>query len=89
MVSGVNEGEAVVTEGAAVAIFTLAFLGLAYSIYPYVVIDPNGDKRAIVCVGTICLAPVSTPAAVGDALLEATFPAPGGRAGDGVTTARA
>ncbi|MEA2629280.1 MAG: uncharacterized protein QOJ10_1740 [Chloroflexota bacterium] len=57
--------------------------------HPYVVIDPNGDKRAIVCVGTICLAPVSTPAAVGDALLEATFPAPGGRAGDGATTARA
>jgi uncharacterized protein len=40
--------------------------------HPYVVIDPNGDKRAVVCVGTICLAPVSTPAAVDDALLEAT-----------------
>ena len=57
--------------------------------HPYVVIDPNGDKRAVVCVGTICLAPVSTPSAVGDALLEATFPAPRGRAGDGATTARA
>ena len=39
--------------------------------HPYAVIDPNGDKRAVVCVGTICLAPVSTPAAVGEALQEA------------------
>jgi uncharacterized protein len=39
--------------------------------HPYSVIDPNGDKRAVVCVGTICLAPVSTPAAVGDALQQA------------------
>ena len=39
--------------------------------HPYVVIDPNGDDRAVVCVGTICLAPVSTPAAVGEALQEA------------------
>jgi len=39
--------------------------------HPYAVIEPNGDKRAVVCVGTICLAPVSTPAAVGDALQEA------------------
>ncbi|MDQ6722597.1 MAG: DUF255 domain-containing protein [Candidatus Dormibacteraeota bacterium] len=39
--------------------------------HPYAVIDPNGDKRAVVCVGTICLAPVSTPTAVGEALQEA------------------
>jgi uncharacterized protein YyaL (SSP411 family) len=39
--------------------------------HPYAVIDPNGDDRAVVCVGTICLAPVSTPAAVGEALQEA------------------
>ena len=39
--------------------------------HPYAVIDPNGDKRAVVCVGTICLAPVTTSAAVGEALLEA------------------
>jgi len=39
--------------------------------HPYVVIDPSGDDRAVVCVGTICLAPVSTPAAVGEALQEA------------------
>ena len=40
--------------------------------HPYVVIDPSGDDRAVVCVGTICLAPVSTPAAVSDALQEAS-----------------
>jgi uncharacterized protein YyaL (SSP411 family) len=39
--------------------------------HPYAVIDPNGDKRAVVCVGTICLAPVTTPAAVEEALQEA------------------
>jgi uncharacterized protein len=39
--------------------------------HPYAVIDPNGDKRAVVCVGTICLAPVSTPTAVGEAVQEA------------------
>jgi uncharacterized protein YyaL (SSP411 family) len=38
---------------------------------PYTVIEPNGDKRAVVCVGTICLAPVSTPAEVGQAMKEA------------------
>ncbi len=40
--------------------------------HPYVVIDPTGDDRAVVCVGTICLAPVSTAAAVGEALREAS-----------------
>ena len=39
--------------------------------HPYVVIDPNEDERAVVCVGTICLAPVSTAPAVGEAILEA------------------
>jgi uncharacterized protein YyaL (SSP411 family) len=39
--------------------------------HPYAVIDPNGDDRAVVCVGTICLAPVSTPAAVEEAIQEA------------------
>ena len=38
--------------------------------HPYAVIDPTGDDRAIVCAGTICLAPVSTPAAVTAALLD-------------------
>jgi uncharacterized protein YyaL (SSP411 family) len=40
--------------------------------HPYAVIDPSGDNRAVVCVGTICLAPVSTPEAVGAALKEAS-----------------
>jgi uncharacterized protein YyaL (SSP411 family) len=40
--------------------------------HPYAVIDPSGDNRAVVCVGTICLAPVSTPEAVGEALKEAS-----------------
>jgi len=40
--------------------------------HPYVVIDPAGDRRALVCVGTICLAPVSTPVAVVQALKEAS-----------------
>jgi uncharacterized protein YyaL (SSP411 family) len=39
--------------------------------HPYTVIEPNGDERAVVCVGTICLAPVSTPAALGEAIQEA------------------
>jgi len=39
--------------------------------HPYVVLDPNGDDRAVVCVGTICLAPVSTHAAIGEAIQEA------------------
>jgi len=40
--------------------------------HPYVVVDPNGDDRAVVCVGTICLAPVSTEAAVKQALQNAS-----------------
>ena len=40
--------------------------------HPYAVIDPAGDDRAVVCVGTICLAPVSTEAAVAAALQEAS-----------------
>src|SRR5450759_5089711 len=39
--------------------------------HPYAVIDPNGDERAVVCVGTICLAPVSTAGGVVEALKEA------------------
>ena len=39
--------------------------------HPYAVIDPNGDKRAVVCVGTICFAPVSSATEVGEALQEA------------------
>jgi uncharacterized protein len=40
--------------------------------HPYGVVDPNGDDRAVVCLGTICLAPVSTPEAVVAALKEAS-----------------
>ncbi|HEY8798014.1 MAG TPA: DUF255 domain-containing protein [Candidatus Dormibacteraeota bacterium] len=40
--------------------------------HPYAVIDPNGDSRAVVCIGTICLAPVSTPAALEEAIQEAS-----------------
>jgi len=39
--------------------------------HPYAVIDPSGDDRAVICIGTICLAPVSTPAAVAEALQDA------------------
>jgi uncharacterized protein YyaL (SSP411 family) len=44
----------------------------ARSANPYVVLDPAGDQRAIVCAGTICLAPVSTPTAVAEAIKEAS-----------------
>ena len=40
--------------------------------HPYAVIDPHGDQRAVVCVGTICLAPVSTPESVVEALKAAS-----------------
>jgi len=53
----------------------------ARSAHPYAVIDPNGPPGArrahseqggaVVCVGQICLAPVSTPAAVAEAIREA------------------
>jgi uncharacterized protein YyaL (SSP411 family) len=39
--------------------------------HPYVVIDPSGGKNAVVCVGTICLAPVSTADAVVEVMKEA------------------
>jgi hypothetical protein len=39
--------------------------------HPYTVIDPNTLDGAVVCVGTICLAPVSTPEAIGEAIQEA------------------
>jgi uncharacterized protein YyaL (SSP411 family) len=40
--------------------------------HPYAVVDPAGDRRAVVCAGTICLAPVSTPGAVMEAIQEAS-----------------
>jgi uncharacterized protein len=42
----------------------------ALAAHPYAVIDPAGDQRAIVCAGTICLAPVSSPDAVREAIRE-------------------
>ncbi len=44
----------------------------ATAAHPYAVIDPAGDDRAVVCVGTICLAPVSTPTEVAEAIREAS-----------------
>ncbi len=38
---------------------------------PYIVIDPQGDGRAVVCVGTTCLAPASTPEALREAISRA------------------
>jgi uncharacterized protein YyaL (SSP411 family) len=43
----------------------------ALAAHPYAVIDPDGDRRAVVCVGQICLAPVTTPTAVAEAIREA------------------
>jgi uncharacterized protein YyaL (SSP411 family) len=40
--------------------------------HPYVVVEPSDDQRAVVCVGTICLAPVNTPDALSEAIQEAT-----------------
>ena len=40
--------------------------------HPYAVIEPSGEDRAVICVGTICLAPVSSPAAVAKSIHEAT-----------------
>jgi uncharacterized protein YyaL (SSP411 family) len=39
--------------------------------HPYVVVEPSDDRRAVVCVGTICLAPVNTAAALIEAMQEA------------------
>jgi uncharacterized protein YyaL (SSP411 family) len=40
--------------------------------HPYAVIDPHGDERALVCLGTVCLAPVSTATEVAEAVRAAT-----------------
>jgi len=44
----------------------------AVAAHPYAVIDPSGDERAVVCAGTICLAPVSTPTELAEAIREAS-----------------
>jgi uncharacterized protein YyaL (SSP411 family) len=40
--------------------------------HPYVVIDPRGDERALICVGKTCLSPVTSAAEVTKAVREAT-----------------
>jgi uncharacterized protein YyaL (SSP411 family) len=40
----------------------------ALAAHPYAAVELAGDERAIVCVGTVCLAPASTPEAVADAV---------------------
>ena len=50
----------------------LELAAAARAAHPYVLIDPRGDQRAVVCAGQICLAPVSTPDAVRHAIREAT-----------------
>ena len=44
----------------------------AMRIHPYAVIEPSDDQRAVVCIGTICLAPVSTVDSLSKAIQEAT-----------------
>src|SRR5205809_1445720 len=44
----------------------------ALAAHPYTAVDPTGDERAVVCAGTICLAPVSTPDALKDAIKQAS-----------------
>ena len=44
----------------------------ARAAHPYAVIDPTGDDRAVVCVGSICLAPVTTSDALREAIREVT-----------------
>ena len=43
----------------------------ARAAHPYAVIDPRGDDRAVVCAGTICLAPVSSAVTVKEAVAQA------------------
>ena len=55
----------------------------AVNAHPYVVIEPTKDGRAVVCAGTICLAPVTSAAAVGEAIQEAIAQVSRDRAGRG------
>jgi uncharacterized protein YyaL (SSP411 family) len=40
----------------------------ALTAHPYATVEPAGDHRAVVCLGTLCLAPVDTPEAVAEAV---------------------
>ena len=44
----------------------------AVATHPYAVLKPDAGSRAVVCAGTICLAPVSTPDALTEAIVQAT-----------------
>ena len=44
----------------------------ALEAHPYAVIESAGDERAVVCSGTICLAPVSIPDELKEAIREAS-----------------
>ena len=45
----------------------------ALATYPYAVIEPSPEDHAIVCIGTECLAPLTTPDALRAALAEAAY----------------
>ena len=45
----------------------------ALATYPYAVIEPSVEKRVIVCVGTECLAPVTTAGALGEVVAAAAY----------------
>ena len=55
----------------------------AVNAHPYAVIEPTPDQRAVVCAGTICLAPVTSAAAVGETIQEAIAQVSRDRAGRG------
>jgi uncharacterized protein YyaL (SSP411 family) len=40
----------------------------ALAAHPYATVELSGDDRAVVCVGTLCLAPATTPEAVAEAV---------------------
>jgi uncharacterized protein YyaL (SSP411 family) len=40
----------------------------ALAAYPYAAVEIAGDERAVVCIGTLCLAPATTPEAVAEAV---------------------
>jgi uncharacterized protein YyaL (SSP411 family) len=42
--------------------------GAALGAFPYAAVELAGDERAVVCVGTLCLAPVHAPEAVAEAV---------------------
>ncbi|TME16538.1 MAG: thioredoxin domain-containing protein [Chloroflexi bacterium] len=47
-----------------------ALVRAALAAYPYAVIEPGDAKRAVICIGTLCLAPVDSAEAVTAAITE-------------------